>query len=215
MSLTLLIARHGNTFAAGELVRRVGITDIPLVESGLQQGYLLGKYLSDNTLIPDIIFTSTLQRTIQTATEAQRAMHTDLPMQPLALFNEIDYGPDENQPEEHVIARIGHSALTDWDINGQVPEGWQVNPAEIIQNWYTFANMLIKEYSEKTILVITSNGIARFAPYLTGNFAFFCAQHSIKLATGALSIFTPSPTSSHWTCTEWNIKPKSEPLCAG
>ena len=90
MTTRLLIARHGNTFAAGEIVRRVGTTDLPLVESGLLQGFALGTYLRQEQLIPDVIFTSTLQRTIQTAEQAQKAMGTQLPMERLSIFNELD-----------------------------------------------------------------------------------------------------------------------------
>src|SRR5579862_7485718 len=105
-STCLLIARHGNTFGPGDTVRRVGITDLPLSDSGLQQGRNLGVYLRQNQLIPDVIFTSTLKRTLQTAEQAQLTMQTHVPVHPLMIFNEIDYGPDENQPEEYVVARV-------------------------------------------------------------------------------------------------------------
>ncbi|WP_230849122.1 histidine phosphatase family protein [Legionella saoudiensis] len=207
MSTRLLIARHGNTFAPGEIVRRVGTTDLPLVESGLLQGYALGAYLKQERLIPDVIFTSTLQRTIQTAEQAQKAMGTQLPMENLSIFNELDYGPDENQPEENVVARLGKEALAAWEAQALVPSGWQVSPAEIITNWQHFAEHLRQQYQGKTCLVITSNGIARFAPYLTGDFAAFSAQYPIKIATGALCIFTNELRSSVWNCLGWNVKP--------
>ncbi len=207
MPVTLLIARHGNTFAPGDIIRRIGLSDLPLVDSGVQQGYSLGNYLKKTQRIPDRIFTSNLQRTTQTALAAQEAMQTQLPVQALSMFNEIDYGPDENQPEQDVVARIGSAALAAWDFNGQVPNGWRVNPNDIIQNWHSFADRLQSEYPNQTILVITSNGIARFAPYLTGDFTAFAALHGIKLATGAVSIFQPSVISSHWDCLHWNIRP--------
>ncbi len=207
MSTRLLIARHGNTFAPGEIVRRVGTTDLPLVESGLLQGYALGAYLKQERLIPDVIFTSTLQRTIQTAEQAQKAMGTQLPMENLSIFNELDYGPDENQPEENVVARLGKEALAAWEAQALVPSGWQVSPAEIITNWQHFAEHLRQQYQGKTCLVITSNGIARFAPYLTGDFAAFSAQYPIKIATGALCIFMNELGSSVWNCLGWNVKP--------
>ena len=206
MSVTLLIARHGNTFAPGETIRRVGLTDLPLVDSGVTQGYLLGNYLKNHQLIPDIIFTSQLQRTIQTAEAALSALQISIPMQAQALFDEIDYGPDENQAEQDVIARLGATALSAWDSIGLVPDGWRVNPAAIKQHWYDFAHMLQSQFSDKTVLVITSNGIARFAPCLTGDIATFSAKHGIKLATGALSVFQPS-TAKRWHCLAWNIKP--------
>lgn len=200
----LLIARHGNTFGSNDVVRRVGITDLPLVESGLKQGRMLGTYLKYKQMIPDVIFTSTLKRTIQTAEQAQYEMQTALPMKALSIFNEIDYGVDENKPETQVIARIGADAMSAWETHAQVPNGWHINPDEIIQHWLDFASRLLNDYQGKTILVVTSNGIARFAPYLTGDFNAFKAQHGIKLSTGALAVFENDHTSSLWHCCQWN-----------
>ena len=207
MKTRLLVARHGNTFAPGDVVRRVGTTDLPLVPSGLIQGSLLGMYLKQNNLIPDVIFTSKLKRAIQTAEQAQIAMNTDLPMETLSIFNEIDYGPDENQPEEHVVARIGNEALSAWEAQALVPDGWNVDPKDIIDNWMSFAERLRDTYQGKTCLVVTSNGIARFAPYLTGDFSAFSTQHGIKIATGAVCVFENEAPSTEWDCVTWNIKP--------
>lgn len=205
----LLIARHGNTFAPGDIVTRVGTTDLPLVASGLVQGEKLGVYLKQNNLIPDLIFTSQLKRAMQTAEQVQNVLKTNLPIQPLAIFNEIDYGPDENQPEEKVLARLGSSALHEWENHAKVPDGWNVNPNEIIKNWQEFATKLRQDYAGQTSLVITSNGIARFAPYLTGNFSEFTKQHSIKISTGALCLFANLASSDDWQCCFWNVRPEN------
>lgn len=210
MTIKFLIARHGNTFAAGDVVRRVGTTDLPLVDSGLQQGHLLGTYLKQNNLIPDAIFTSRLKRAIQTAEQAQKAMGTDLPIETLSIFNEIDYGPDENRPEEEVIARLGKEVLAAWESQAIVPDGWKVDPTEIIKNWMDFAARLNQEYAGKTCLVVTSNGIARFSPHLTGDFAAFSAQYGIKVATGAVCVFESRNASAQWNCLAWNVKPVNE-----
>ncbi|WP_412757848.1 histidine phosphatase family protein [Legionella bozemanae] len=207
MRTRLLVARHGNTFAPGDVVRRVGTTDLPLVDSGLHQGRILGTYLQKNALMPDVIFTSKLKRAIQTAKEAQIAMGINLPIETLAIFNEIDYGPDENQPEERVVARIGKEAIHAWETHAVVPAGWKVDPATLINNWMDFSTRLRQEYPGKTCLVVTSNGIARFAPYLTGDFATFSAQYGIKIATGALCIFEHEEPSEVWHCRAWNVKP--------
>ncbi|MGL5742439.1 MAG: histidine phosphatase family protein [Legionella sp.] len=209
----LLVARHGNTFAPGDIVRRVGTTDLPLVESGLLQGRLLGTYLKQSQLIPDVIFTSKLQRAIQTAEQAQTTMGTSLPIETLAIFNEIDYGPDENQPEEHVVSRIGKDAISAWESLALVPEGWRVEPSELIKNWQEFANRLRQEHAGKTCLVVTSNGIARFSPYLTDDFSAFSAQHVIKIATGALCVFEHNESDrDRWSCSSWNVRPQAMSL---
>jgi probable phosphoglycerate mutase len=207
MTTRLLIARHGNTFAPGDTVTRVGTTDLPLVESGLVQGQRLGRYLQLNQLSPDIIFTSKLQRAIQTAEQALSFLDFQCPMQALSIFNEIDYGPDENQAESEVIARLGSEALQTWDKQAKVPNGWKVDPQEIIKNWQDFASQVLQEYANKTVLVVTSNGIARFAPYLTGNFDDFVIKHGIKLSTGAFSVFEKIPSLEDWICLGWNMKP--------
>ena len=207
MTTRLLIARHGNTFGPGDVVKRVGTTDLPLVESGLKQGHILGVYLKQNNLIPDLIFTSQLKRAIQTAEQAQLAMQTKLPIEALSIFNEIDYGPDENQPEDKVITRLGKDALIAWESRAIVPNGWNVNPLEIIKNWQNFSARLANHYTDKTILVITSNGIARFSPYITGDFLGFSAQYGIKISTGALCLFENTSGSKLWDCREWNVIP--------
>src|SRR5689334_4391163 len=114
-NMKLLIARHGNTFGPQDIVRRIGTTDLPLVDSGLKQAQNLGNYLKKNNLIPDIIFTSQLKRTQQTAQEILKILNITIPTHHLIIFNEIDYGPDENQPEEKVISRIGETALKNWE----------------------------------------------------------------------------------------------------
>jgi len=203
----LIIARHGNTFSKGDIITRLGKTDLPLVETGLKQGRLLGECLDNLKLKPDVIFTSKLKRTIQTAEQAQEAMRTSLELNPLDIFNEIDYGIDENQPEEKVIARIGKEALKAWDKDAIVPNGWKLNTEKAINNWKLFAADILKKHSGKIILVITSNGIARFAPHITGDFETFRSKNKIKIATGALCVFE-NKNSTLWNCKKWNLKPK-------
>ena len=206
----LIIVRHGNTFGPEDTPTRVGKdTDLPLVESGLLQGKMLGYYLKKANLLPDVIFTSNLKRTSQTAEQAQLEMGTSQELQSLEIFDEIDYGPDENKTEDVVIARLGEEALKAWNAEAIVPDGWNVNPEKIIENWKNFAADILKNYEGKTIVVVTSNGIARFAPHLTGDFDGFRKDHKIKISTGALCLFeNDNPESNNWTCTEWNLKPK-------
>lgn len=203
----LLIARHGNTFEPKDIVTRVGVTDLPLVESGLLQAQNLGLYLKNHNLIPDIIFTSQLKRTQQTAQEILKILKINIPVYNSSIFNEIDYGPDENQPEDKVVARIGKTALENWEKSATVPDGWKINPEAVIQYWQDFAEEIILKYPNKIVLVITSNGIARFAPYITGDFEEFSKQHAIKIATGNLCVLENNPPNSHWYCIAWNIKP--------
>jgi probable phosphoglycerate mutase len=206
MTTTLIIARHGNTFGPEDTPRRVGgRTDLPLVEKGLAQGRAIGRYLKENALIPDVVYAASLLRTQQTAREAIRASGITNPIYTLDIFNEIDYGPDENKTEAEVLARIGAQALEDWDKHAKIPEGWAADPDEIIRNWLDFGAQIRAQGEDETVLVVTSNGIARFAPHLTGDFAHFAAHFPLKLATGALGILRYE--GKRWRVEDWNIKP--------
>ncbi len=222
---TLIIARHGNTFAPHETPTRVGArTDLPLVEKGEEQAKRIGRYLCENNMVPDVVYTSTLQRTIKTAALAIHEIGISNPVHQLDIFNEIDYGPDENKKEADVIARIGEQAILDWDAHAKVPDGWDVDPDKVIKSWHNFAEQITGQpilssplsrgssslwddtlKSDETVLVVTSNGIARFAPYITGDFEAFRNEHNIKLSTGALGLLKHS--SEGWTVQDWNIKP--------
>lgn len=201
----LVVARHGNTFGPGDVVTRVGgRTDLPLVASGLAQALALGACLKAEGLVPSRIYTSRLQRTIMTAQKAQEAMGTSIAQEPLALFDEIDYGPDENRPEEEVKARLG-AALAAWEERAIVPAGWNVDPEKIVRGWLSFAGKLEEQEAGRTTLVVTSNGTARFAPHITGDVQGFSARHKPRLATGAFSVFTHDGRT--WTCERWNVRP--------
>lgn len=209
--IRLIIARHGNTFNKGETPTRVGgRTDLPLVESGREQAKMLGEYLLKFDLLPTKVYAAPLKRTMETAKGALEAagIAADVAVEPLDIFTEIDYGPDENKPEDEVVARVGQKAIDDWNAFAKVPDGWKVNPGEIISNWKSFASSLVKGKDNTTTMVVTSNGIARFAPYITDDFDAFAASHDIKIGTGCLAVFHFGATE--WVCDSWNIKPKEK-----
>lgn len=200
---TILIARHGNTFGPGAKVVRVGRrTDLPLVESGKLQAKNLGNYLKTLREAPTVVFTSNLKRTIETANIALDTAGLKIPIKSSAIFDEIDYGPDEAKTDAEVIARIGTQALSDWDSEAIVPPGWLVDPQQLIANWQAFAADIAQQYAEQTVLVVTSNGIARFAPYLCDDFVDFSRNFKIKLATGAIGAL--SNTRGNWEVEFWN-----------
>jgi len=201
---TLIIARHGNTFGPDDIPTRVGKhTDIPLVESGRVQAAAIGRYLQAERLIPDVVYASNLRRTQETAQIAVKESGVTNPVFTLDMFDEIDYGPDENQVEADVIARIGAEAIAAWDERAEVPEGWVVDPAQIIRNWQDFGDQIRAHDDNETVLVVTSNGVARFAPYLTGDFEGFRASNEIKLATGAMGVLV---YEGGWVVKEWGLK---------
>ena len=73
---------------------------------------------------------------------------------------EIDHGPDEDRPESEVLERIGRSALELWDTELVPPPGWDAGADWRIPAWRAFAAEM---QDGEAILLVTSNGAARFA----------------------------------------------------
>lgn len=197
----IIIARHGNTFQPDEVPRRVGSrTDIPLVASGRDQAMRMGEYLRNYNLFPSRVIAANLVRTRETAKLACDIMYPELDDR----FNEIDYGVDENKTEAEVLDRIGQPAMDLWNKKALPPAGWNVDSARLIQSWKDFADSILGREAEN-VLLVTSNGVARFAPFITDDYDLFAAQHPIKLATGALGIL--EHINNSWEVQGWNIRP--------
>ena len=202
---TLIIARHGNTFEKNETPRRVGArTDLPLVESGRTQARSLGAWLKRSSLYPSVVYTSELQRTKQTAEIALKEAGYIEPIFPLKIFNEIDYGVDENKTENDVMARIGAQSIKEWDEKAIVPQGWNFDPAQCIEDWKNFSNHIVED-KQDCVMVVSSNGIIRFAPHITNDFDGFSAKHALKVSTGAVCVL--SHDNGQWHVLGWNVNP--------
>jgi probable phosphoglycerate mutase len=209
MTTRLIIVRHGNNFTKDQTPLRVGArTDLPLVET--ERGTNVGKYLKMKTLIPDVVFAAPLKRTTETARLAIAALDKDIPLLADNRFTEIDYGPDEGKPEDEVVARIGQKALEDWEREAIVPEGWLVSVEEIVNAWKTFADEIENNYNGKNVMVVSSNGIIRFAPYLTGDFKKFTEEFNIKVGTGSVCVLEKNEEDKYWRVIEWGTKPKDK-----
>ena len=201
MTAVLYIVRHGNTFETGDVVTRVGgRTDLKLSPSGEAQAHALAQHFVDKNVAFASARSGPLKRTRRTA-EVILGAQIGAPELTTDLFlREIDYGPDENRPEAEVIARIGAAALAAWEHEAIPPPDWRVDPAAVIGNWQeTFSEL---RGAEGAHLIVTSNGIARFALLAAG-----AARADGKLATGAYGVIELG--ASDETVSGWNIRPSA------
>lgn len=185
MDLTVTIVRHGNTFDAGDVVRRIGVrTDLRLVAKGCEQADALGRAFAEQGLAFDRALAAPLLRTRETI-DRILAYHPAAPeIESADWLTEIDHGPDEDRSEEAVIARIGSQALDAWDRDARVPDGWIVNAEERLKAWRDFW-----ESSSGRVLIVTSNGAARFALFADPALrAQASTLPSLKLRTGAYGV---------------------------
>ena len=222
----LIIVRHGNTFRPGETPTRVGArTDPPLVESERARG--AGRILRSLGLIPDRTFAAPLKRTLQTAELILEELGLNSTVLPAPDFTEIDYGPDENRTEDQVRLRLGRhyleqegmdadrlpeerlrqrgeEALELWNAQAIPPYGWQLDPAAIAAAWRTFSGNVA---SGENVLLVSSNGIIRFAFHLLpeAEQTRFRKERNLKVSTGGVCVFARD--GGDWRCLHWNLKP--------
>lgn len=178
-----IIVRHGNTFETGEPARRIGArTDLGLTSRGVEQAEALGAHFAAVNMRFGRIIVSPLRRTRQTA-DAIIAAQSDPAVPEVADFlREIDHGPDENQTEEAVLARIGADALTAWDGEAIPPPDWSVEEDARIAAWRDLFASAVP--GQLPTLLVTSNGAARFALVA----AKVSHVQSLKLATGSYGV---------------------------
>jgi len=199
MTARVFIVRHGNTFDKGDVVTRVGgRTDLPLSVSGRAQAKALADHFAGAGVRFATARSGPLKRARETAAAVLAADSSAPDLLTELFLREIDYGPDENRPEDEVIARIGKPALEAWERNSIPPPGWRVDPAAIIANWQELFSDLRGE--EGAHLIVTSNGIARFALQ-----AAELVHAEPKLATGAYGIVRLEGDDA--TLEAWNIRP--------
>ncbi|MDR2346505.1 MAG: histidine phosphatase family protein [Planctomycetaceae bacterium] len=244
----LIIVRHGNTFRPDEEPRRIGSrTDLPLVEE--TRSITAARIIKSRGLFPARVFAAPLLRTMQTAELIVNELGLNCTIQQIPEFTEIDYGPDENQTENNVIKRLGtfylgrHADLNEiiqrgkdeidnWNNNAAAPACWNVDTTKIIADWRNFTDKINKG---ETVLVVSSNGIIRFAPHilLPDDFEIFRNTHNLrqfvkttsaetqyqektkpnstanlnnlKVTTAGICIFVQK--NNKWNITDWNIKP--------
>lgn len=202
MSATLTIVRHGDTFAPGEAPRRIGArTDVPLVASGEAQARALGAAFAGEGVGFDRVLVSPLRRTWSTAELILDALAGSAPIEGCDWLAEIDHGPDEDQPEAQVVARVGAESLARWDRALVAPPGWLVNAPARLAGWRG-----LLEGAQGRVLLVTSNGAARFVFGADASLAGQAeALPSLKLMTGAWGRLVRE--ADGWRVAAWDVRP--------
>ena len=184
-----VIVRHGNTFESGETPRRIGArTDLPLTDKGFQQASALGEFFRRQNWEFGRALVAPLLRTRATA-ELILSHQLNAPDPEFCQWlREIDHGPDENQTEDDVVARIGKDSLEQWDRHAEPPPDWTVDSGARIDAWRTF--FAESDHLEtRPTLIVTSNGAARFALLAARSLLTSAANlPTMKLPTGGYGV---------------------------
>ena len=109
MKRTFYLVRRGVT-EWNKIGRLQGHTDIPLSELGIEQASKLASHIEK--LNPDVIYTSPLQRALQTATLANSTLNKKILSDPRLM--EVKLGLIEGLTGIEVSAQFGEHSLERW-----------------------------------------------------------------------------------------------------
>lgn len=114
MSGTLVLLRHGESTAnaAGTFT---GWTDVPLTSRGRDQARAAGRLLREAGLLPDVVHTSVLRRSIGTADLVLSTVDRDwIPVHRTWRLNERHYGALTGLTKREFRARTDEATYTAW-----------------------------------------------------------------------------------------------------
>ncbi len=201
----ILFARHGNTFGPGDKVVWVGrASDLPLVERGLEQAHEAAAALARLGSVPTTVTSGTLKRTRGFAEIVCRELGV-AEHRIDSRLDEIDYGTWEGLSSEEIAQLPGGAAAQEaWQKQDAWPEGagWRTTQADILTALTGLLADLTAGSGGNRPLVVSSNGILRFAPRVLAA----PTTGSLQLKTGALGCVERRDLA--WAVRYWGLAPK-------
>ena len=209
--MLVLLARHGNTFEAGDKVVWVGArTDLPLTAKGREQAAELGEGLQPFKSAIKRIVSGPLSRTREHAAIAAQALGSNQQVEVDGRLREIDYGLWEAKTSDEIQALGGAEELKAWDERGLWPTspGWSPAGDMIATNVVELAHELTASMTSNDVaLLVSSNGILRFFLKLVpGAFEALAAKKGLKVATGNVCALLYE--GGTWRVAFWNRPPQ-------
>ena len=106
----IILVRHGQSIWNQDS-KFTGWTNIPLTNHGRQEATQMAKTLIQHTIFPTVLFTSVLQRSIETSQLIQREFK-QMPIYTSWRLNEKHYGTLEGVPRQHIRDVYGEPFTT-------------------------------------------------------------------------------------------------------
>ncbi len=156
MMTRLYLARHGET-EWNSKGKYLGLTDLPLTDTGRSQALALGKYLEDKKV--EAAYSSRLLR----AKETLKIATSNLDITPVQLkgLNEIDFGHWEGLTHQEIEESYG-DLITNWltDVERyRIPGGelWSDFKKRINES----VERIVAENQGKEVLVVSHGGVIK------------------------------------------------------
>lgn len=207
--MRIILARHGNTFAAGEKVCWVGSrNDLPLVEQGVLQAQKVGQSLQEVPI--EAIYFAPLKRTHDFAQIVAEFAKTAPLMKEDKRLTELDYGDWSGLTDDEVAEQFGADALENWVNKSIWPQqsGWASSESIVSEEIRDFIAEITSQVADSAnVLIVSSNGRLRyFLKLIVGEFEKRAAAKSFKVATGKVCLL--AKVDSKFCVELWNEAPE-------
>ncbi len=188
--MTLIFARHGNTFEANETPRIVGAhEDLALTQKGEEQARAVGEALKAAGLQLKTIVSGPLIRTRRFAEIVAERTGFSGDVRIDERLRELDFGAWSGLSDDDVAERFGQEALEDWRKHGRphASSGWSPAEETVRANLRSLASDLA---AAEPALCVTSNGVLRYAMELDPSaFALTGKDGGFRVKTGRVCAF--------------------------
>lgn len=157
MTTTFILIRHGET-SWNRKKKMMGISDIPLTAAGKKQAAAVAAHLHSYPL--DIIFSSPLTRTLQTA-RAIRRFHPRIPLLINANLRERDFGSIEGLTYEEINQRHPELIYSEtWKYRHFRPKDGE-SLADLEKRADTFLSSVLPAYEGKRVAIVSHGTFLR------------------------------------------------------
>jgi len=174
-----LIVRHGESIW-NKSSKFTGWTNIPLTEYGKQESQRIGRSLIMHNLIPNIMFTSVLDRAINTANIIKKELNDDMMIHTTWRLNEKHYGTIEGLPRKLIRSNYG-DVFTDLIRNDFYTKPPIVNDFDHLKNvtkYQVYRNCYIEklQFGESK-----QNVLERLLPYYENDILYTLSEQKFPL----------------------------------
>ena len=157
-----LMTRHGESIWNQDS-RFTGWTDIPLTERGREESRRIAHSLIYHRVFPTIMYTSTLQRAIDTSNIIKKEMNREIPVYTSWRLNERHYGKLEGVPRQHVRVNYGEKYTKMLRCNFHIKPPTDIDYVSLNENEYPiFRNCYYKRIKNGES---KEDVLARMLPY--------------------------------------------------
>ena len=153
MAYTLILLRHGQS-AWNKSNQFTGWVDVPLTEQGIEEAKNGGRLMAEKHVLPDVLYTSMLRRSIETAFYAlDQTDRLWIPVKRSWRLNERHYGDLQGKNKSAIRQEYGDKKFMLWRRSYATPP-----PAITDDNKYNQANEIEPQLQAGKTVMIAAHG---------------------------------------------------------